>query len=55
MGARLQLALNEPGDDFNMRIIADYSEIDEVCCVAITRVDSLLYQGAIPGILTGWP
>jgi outer membrane receptor protein involved in Fe transport len=53
IGARVQFALNEPGDDFNMRIIADYSEIDEVCCVAIPRVDSLFYQSALPGILTG--
>ena len=46
-GARLQLGVNEPGDDFNMRIIADYAEIDEVCCVAISRIDSLLSQQSL--------
>jgi outer membrane receptor protein involved in Fe transport len=45
---RLQLAVNEPSDDFNMRIIADYSEIDETCCVAMTNIDSLYYKGALP-------
>ena len=52
-GVRLQLAVNEPTDDFNMRIIADYSEIDEVCCVGLARVDSLYLKGALPGVLTG--
>ena len=52
-GARLQLAFNEPSDDFNMRIIADYSEIDEICCVAMPRVDSLYMKGALPGVLGG--
>ncbi len=40
IGTRLQL-LYEPSDDFNMRIIADYAEIDEVCCAALTLVDGL--------------
>jgi outer membrane receptor protein involved in Fe transport len=53
IGARLQLAVNDIDDDFNMRIIADYSEIDETCCVAITRVDSLYMKGALPGVLGG--
>ncbi|NOR36407.1 MAG: TonB-dependent receptor [Woeseiaceae bacterium] len=53
MGARLQFALNEPSDDFNLRIIADYSEIDEICCVAISRVDSLYHQFKIPGVAAG--
>ncbi|MDH4126341.1 MAG: TonB-dependent receptor [Gammaproteobacteria bacterium] len=53
IGARVQLAINDPEDDFNARIIADYSEIDEVCCVGIVRVDSILYKGALPGILAG--
>ena len=39
-GARLQLAYTND-DNFDMRIIADYSEIDEVCCVAVARVDSI--------------
>lgn len=53
MGARLQLAVNEPTDDFNMRIIADYSKIDETCCVAMSRVDSLYLKGALPSVLGG--
>jgi outer membrane receptor protein involved in Fe transport len=53
MGARLQLAVNEPGDDFNMRIIADYAEIDETCCVAMARIDSLFLKGALPLVLSG--
>ncbi len=51
-GARLQLAINEPGDDFNARIIADYAEIDETCCVAVARVDGLVAQSSLP---TGMP
>lgn len=46
-GARLQFAFNEPGDDFNARIIADYSEIDETCCVAVARVDGLVSQSSL--------
>ena len=53
IGARLQLAVGDVSDDFNMRIIADYAEIDEICCVGIVRVDSLLYKGALPGVLAG--
>lgn len=53
IGGRLQLAVNDLDDDFNMRFIADYSEIDEICCVGIVRVDSLLYKGALPGIGAG--
>ena len=53
IGARLQFALNEPSDDFNLRIIADYSEIDEICCVAISRVDSLFHQYKFPGVAAG--
>ncbi len=44
LGARLQLAYNEPGDDLNWRLIADYAEIDETCCVAVTRVDNIFSQ-----------
>ena len=39
-GARLQLAYDND-DNFDMRVIADYAEIDEKCCVAVSRVDSL--------------
>jgi outer membrane receptor protein involved in Fe transport len=47
-GARLQLGVNELGDDFNMRIIADYAEIDETCCVAVSQVDGLVAQRSLP-------
>jgi outer membrane receptor protein involved in Fe transport len=39
-GARLQLAYTN-NDNFDLRVIADYSELDETCCVALNRVDSL--------------
>ncbi len=39
-GARLQLAYT-PNDRLDLRIIADYAEIDEVCCIAVSRVDSI--------------
>ncbi len=41
IGGRLQLYYT-PNDRFNMRIIADYAEIDEVCCAALTRFDSII-------------
>ena len=47
-GARLQLGVNEAGDDFNMRFIADYAEIDETCCVAVSQVDGLVARHAWP-------
>jgi outer membrane receptor protein involved in Fe transport len=47
VGGRLQF-LYEPSDDFNMRIIADYSEIDEICCAAVTMVDGIYKHGSIP-------
>jgi len=40
IGGRLQLYFT-PNDRFDMRIIADYSEIDEICCAALTRFDSI--------------
>lgn len=43
-GARLQLAYSND-DNFDLRIIADYAEIDEVCCAALSRVDSLFAKG----------
>jgi outer membrane receptor protein involved in Fe transport len=39
-GGRLQFAYTND-DNFDMRIIADYSEIDETCCAALSRVDSI--------------
>ena len=47
-GLRMQLGLNDASDDFNMRVIVDYSEIDEACCVAISRVDGLFSQASVP-------
>lgn len=34
--------LYTPNNDIEVRFIADYSEIDEVCCAAVTLVDSLV-------------
>ncbi len=48
-GFRLQLGY-EPSDTFNMRIIADYAEIDETCCVALSRVDSLYSRASLAGV-----
>jgi outer membrane receptor protein involved in Fe transport len=39
-GMRLQL-YSTPSDRLDIRIIADYAEIDEVCCVAVSRVDGI--------------
>lgn len=52
-GVRLQLAGNEPSDDFNWRLIVDYAEIDETCCVAVTRVDNLYSQNSLTNPMTG--
>jgi iron complex outermembrane recepter protein len=49
-GVRLQLAVNQPTDDFNMRIIADYAQIDEACCVATALVDGLFSRASLTGI-----
>jgi outer membrane receptor protein involved in Fe transport len=47
-GVRLQLGW-EPSDTFDMRIIADYAEVDETCCVAVSRVDSLWSRASLAG------
>jgi len=39
-GGQVQF-LYTPNDDIEVKVIGDYSEIDEVCCAAITLVDSL--------------
>ena len=39
-GARLQ-ALYTPTDDISVRIIADYSEIDEICCAAPVLLNNM--------------
>ncbi|PCI63516.1 MAG: TonB-dependent receptor [Gammaproteobacteria bacterium] len=46
-GTRLQ-ALYTPSDDLSIRIIADYSEIDEVCCAAPVQLSNFQATG-IPG------
>ena len=48
-GLRMQLGLNEPSDDLSMRIIVDYAEIDETCCVAVSRVDGIFSQASLLG------
>jgi outer membrane receptor protein involved in Fe transport len=45
-GVRLQLA-NDASEDLNWRLIADYAEIDEICCVAVTRVDNIVSQNTL--------
>jgi outer membrane receptor protein involved in Fe transport len=46
-GGRLQ-ALYTPNDDVSLRIIADYSEIDEICCGAPVQLTNFEAQ-EIPG------
>lgn len=46
-GLRLQLALNDASDDFNARLIVDYSELNEACCAAISRIDGIYSQASI--------
>jgi outer membrane receptor protein involved in Fe transport len=53
LGFRAQLGYR-PSDTFNMRIIADYSELEETCCVAVARVDGL-YSRATVGTPTPQP
>ena len=45
LGLRLQLGYDN-GDDVTMRIIADYAEIDEKCCIGTSRVDSVISRAA---------
>ncbi|MFC6977433.1 TonB-dependent receptor [Microbulbifer taiwanensis] len=47
-GARLQ-ALYTPSDQLSARLIVDKSEIDEICCAALTVVDSLQNDAGTPG------
>jgi outer membrane receptor protein involved in Fe transport len=47
MGVRLQLASGDTSDDVNWRLIADYAEIDEICCVGVTRVDNLYSRSSL--------
>ena len=49
IGGRLQF-LYEPSDDLNVRVIADYAEIDEICCAAVTMVDGIYSHGSLSGV-----
>jgi iron complex outermembrane receptor protein len=49
-GMRLQ-ATYDNGENFSLRLIGDYAEIDEVCCIGTSRIDSVISRGATnPGI-----
>lgn len=48
-GGRLQ-ALYTPSNDISIRIIADYAEIDEVCCASPTFVSNKASQ-QVPGLM----
>ncbi len=54
-GVRAQVGYdNQSG--FDMRVIADYSEVDEICCVALSRVDSIFSHGGLAqGLAIGGP
>jgi outer membrane receptor protein involved in Fe transport len=43
-GVRLQL-YSTPSDRLDVRVIADYAEIDEVCCVGLSQVDGIFAKG----------
>ncbi len=47
-GARLQLYYT-PNDDLDIRVIADYAEINETCCAALTRQDNIVAFGRDDG------
>jgi iron complex outermembrane receptor protein len=53
-GVRIQL-YSEPSDKLNVRIIADYSRINEACCVALSRIDSLYSQASLANPLGPTP
>ncbi|MDJ0794441.1 MAG: TonB-dependent receptor [Woeseiaceae bacterium] len=53
-GFRLQVGYDN-GEDFNLRVIADYSEIDEICCIGTSRVDGLLSHGLLESTGVGLP
>ena len=54
LGLRAQLGYDN-GDDLTMRIIADYSEIDEACCIGTSRVDGLLAHDVLENTGVGVP
>ncbi|MEM1263042.1 MAG: TonB-dependent receptor [Pseudomonadota bacterium] len=43
-GGRLQF-LYTPSDELEIRVIADYAEIDEICCATLTRVSNVTAIG----------
>jgi len=45
LGLRMQLGFDND-NDFDLRIIADYSEIDENCCIGTNRIDSVISLAA---------
>jgi len=47
-GGRLQMAWDIT-DRLDLRVIADYSEIDEVCCAALTRFNNFVGFGGVLG------
>jgi outer membrane receptor protein involved in Fe transport len=47
-GVRQQF-LYTPSDDLSVRVIADYSEIDELCCAALSLKDSFVASGRTNG------
>ncbi len=53
-GFRFQVGYDN-GEDFNLRVIADYSEIDEICCIGTSRVDGLLSHGLLEATGVGLP
>lgn len=53
-GVRLQL-YSTPNDRLDVRVIADYSEIDEVCCAAISRIDGIYSRASLSNPLGPQP
>lgn len=53
-GVRLQMGY-EPSNDLNVRVIADYSKVEEVCCVAVSRVDALYSRASTTNPLAAIP
>ncbi|MEX1266766.1 MAG: TonB-dependent receptor, partial [Woeseia sp.] len=48
-GGRLQV-LFTPNDQLDIRLIADYAEINEICCAALTRQDNITAFGRTDGM-----
>ncbi len=54
LGLRLQLGFDNQ-DDLTVRVIADYAEIDEACCIGTSRVDGLLAHDILENTGVGVP